>query len=132
MWHTAERRKTALCSASMAAIDEPVTTYACISGVIGIGDAKLIDLDCVLFDLVVDSHFASTVRSSCTSILSLAFSASSPRDGWRSSAALDAVVREGAPMAVAVVEMERVESVLVMTGEAGTVVEARMGLCRSS
>ena len=116
----------------MAAIDEPVTTYACISGVIGIGDAKLIDLDCVLLDLVVDSHFASTVRSSCTSILSLAFSASSPRDCWRSSATLNVLVREGALMAVAVVEMESEEAVLVVAGEAGTVVEARMGLCRSS
>jgi hypothetical protein len=116
----------------MAAIDEPVTMYACISGVIGIGDAKLIDLDCVLLDLVVDSHFASTVRSSCTSILSLAFSASSPRDCWRSSATLNVLVREGALMAVAVVEMESEEAVLVVAGEAGTVVEARMGLCRSS
>jgi hypothetical protein len=116
----------------MAAIDEPVTTYAFIPGVIGIGDARLIDFDCVLLDLVVDSHFASTVRSSCTSILSLAFSASSPRDGWRSSAALNVVVREGAPMAVAVVEKERVEAGTVVAGEAVTVVEARIGLCRSS
>jgi hypothetical protein len=45
---------------------------------------------------------------------------------------LNVVVREGAPMAVAVVEMERVEAGTVVAGEAVTVVEARIGLCRSS